>query len=207
MEERLTTTQLEEIVARVERLAERRDSELSREQVSEILADLHLPPELLDEALVQLQREKALKVQQKRRNWLIGSALGLIALIVVSTTFFTQKQQAILEQVTAQSDRLTLAQDRGENLSTVSRQAGNELFYRITLSSAPIGQKLALSCRWYAPDGQLVHTNNYTTKEITQATWNTLCRHQVDVGAPTGEWRVEAFLGDRQLSEATFTVQ
>jgi len=56
MENRLTQTQLTQIVAEVERLSNLRQSELDSEEVKEILQELRLPPELLNEALIQLRR-------------------------------------------------------------------------------------------------------------------------------------------------------
>jgi transcriptional regulator of met regulon len=68
MNNRLTQAQLSQIVAEVERLSQRRDDELEPEQVKQILQELSLPPELFDEALVQLRRREALAVQQRRNR-------------------------------------------------------------------------------------------------------------------------------------------
>lgn len=67
------------MVAEVERLSQRREAELDREQVKEILQELQLPDELLDEALVQIKRREALAKQQKR-NWAIGLVV-VVALV------------------------------------------------------------------------------------------------------------------------------
>jgi hypothetical protein len=107
----------------------------------------------------------------------------------------------------AQRDRVTLAQDNGGNLSTIRRQNSGEIFYRITLSDAPVGQRLSLSCNWINPSGEIVHQNRYQTKEITTPIWNTFCRHPLGSEMPVGIWKVEAFLGDRRLSDATFEVK
>jgi hypothetical protein len=70
-----------------------------------------------------------------------------------------------------------------------------------------VGQRLSLSCNWIDPSGQIVHQNRYQTKEITTPIWNTFCRHNLGSEMPVGTWKVEAFLGDRRLSDATFEVQ
>lgn len=207
MQQRLTPTQLEQVVAEVQKLSDRRQIELDTEQVKDILRTLDLPPELLDEALVQLQRHDALRVQQRRKHWLIGSAIGLGALLVVGTTLFFQNQQQTLLQISAQRDRLTLTQDDGGNLTTIPRQINGEIFYRVTLSDAPVGQELSLSCNWIDPSGQIVHQNQYQTRTITTPVWTTYCRHTVGAAAPVGQWQVQMVLGDRLLSGATFNVE
>jgi hypothetical protein len=207
MEQRLTDVQLEKVVAEVQRLSQRQQAELAPEQVREILRELNLPPEFLEEAMVQLDRREALAVQQKRDRWIISGFVGLIFLSVIGFVVITQNQQQMTARVMAQRDRVTLNQDNGGNLSTIRRQNGGQIFYRITLSDAPVGQRLSLSCNWIDPSGQIVHQNRYQTKEITTPIWNTFCRHQLGSEMPVGTWKVEAFLGDRRLSDATFEVQ
>ena len=207
MEQRLTDVQLEKVVAEVQRLSQRQQAELAPEQVREILRELNLPPELLEEAMVQLDRREALVIEQKRDRWIIGGFVGLIFLSVIGFLVFTQNEQQMTARVTAQRDRVTLNQDNGGNLNTVLRQNNGKIFYRITLSNAPVGQRLSLSCNWIDPSGQIVHQNHYQTKEITTPIWNTFCRHQLGSEMPVGTWKVEAFLGDRRLSDATFNVK
>ncbi|MGL5034249.1 MAG: DUF3859 domain-containing protein [Microcystaceae cyanobacterium] len=207
MEPRLTDAQLEKVVAEVQQLSQQTQAELAPEQVRDILQELSLPPELLEEAMVQLDRREALAAQQKRDRLLMGGFVGLIALSVIGFLVFTQNQQQMTARVTAQRDRVTLNQDNGGNLSTISRQNNDEIFYRITLADAPVGQRLSLSCNWIDPSGQIVHQNRYQTKEITTPIWNTFCRHQLGSEMPVGIWKVEAFLGDRRLSDASFEVK
>jgi len=57
MERKLTQTQLEQIIAEVQRLSEQQEAELDLEQVRDILRELNLPPELLEEAMVQFSDE------------------------------------------------------------------------------------------------------------------------------------------------------
>lgn len=207
MKQRLTQVQLDQVIAEVQRLSERQQAELDAEQVRGILQELNLPPDLLEEAMLQLHRREALAEQQRRYRWIVGSVVGLIALLLLGVTLFTQSQQQLLARVTAERDRITLAQDEGGDLSTVLRQGSGEVFYRVTLSEAPMGQKLSLSCNWIDPKGQIVHQNHYQTKEITTSVWNTVCRHTIGSAAPVGTWKVQMLLGDRLLSDATFVVK
>ncbi len=207
MEQRLTETQLQQVVAEVQQLSIRQESELSTAQVREILQELNLPPEFLEDALIQLHRREALKVQQRRNRWVwIGSAVAL-TLILLVTTLSLQQQHRMLSNVTVQRDHLTLTEDDGGNLSTVSRQANGEVFHRVTLSNAPVGGKLDLSCKWSDPSGQIVHQNRYQTKEIDTPVWNTFCHYNIGAAAPIGTWKVQAFVDNRLLSGATFEVK
>src|SRR4028118_1364989 len=98
MENRLTQTQLTQIVAEVERLSNLRQSELDSEEVKEILQELSLPPELLNEALIQLQRREALAQQQRRNRWIAG---GLAAAASgrggISGVYISKKETAARE--------------------------------------------------------------------------------------------------------------
>lgn len=207
MDRRLTDAQLQRLVAEVQRLSDRHQSELDAVEVQDILQQLDLSPEFLDDALVQLKRQDALVVQQRRRRWLTAGVTGVVALGLASWLWLGNRRQQQLAQVAAQGDRITLSQDDGGNLSQVTPQAsGSDLVYRITLADAPVGEQLALSCSWTDPDGQVVHQNQYRTKTITTAVWPTYCRYTIGPESPKGNWTVKAFVGDRQLSDATFTV-
>ena len=207
MEPRLTETQLQQVVAEVQQLALRRESELEATQVREILQELNLPPEFLEDAMIQLQRREALKVQQRRNRWIGGGVAAALALVLIGGAMFRQQQQQTLGNVTVGGSRITLAQDDGGAIETVSRQGNGELFYRVTLNRAPVGERLSLSCKWSDPTGQIVHENRYQTKEISSPTWNTVCRHNIGSAAPIGNWQVQAFIGDRLLSRGNFVVK
>ena len=86
MNNKLTQDQLAQVVAEVERLSQRREAELNREEVNQILQELSLPPDLLDDALVQVERRQALEVQQKRNRWIgISIAAVLVGIIAIVT--------------------------------------------------------------------------------------------------------------------------
>lgn len=207
MDRRLTDAQLQRLVAEVQRLSDRHQTELDTAEVQDILQQLNLSPEFLDDAMVQLKRQDALVVQQRRRRWLVAGMAGVVALGLASWLWLGNRQQQQLAVVVAQGDRITLSQDDGGSLSQVTPQAGgSELVYRIILADAPVGEQLALSCRWSDPSGQVVHQNQYRTQTITTSVWPTYCRYTVGPQSAKGNWTVAAFLGDRQISDATFTV-
>ena len=205
MNERLTPDQLTKIVGEVERLSQLRQQEIDRNQMQEILQELNLLPDLLDEAMVQVQRQEALVVQQRRhRNLAIGIVASLVILVGGGVFWWQQNQQG-LNRVAAQQDRVTLAADGGGSVTTVTRPA--EVVYQVTLKDAPVGRKLDLSCNWTALGDQVLKQNRYQTKEITSPVWNTHCKASIGSDAPTGTWTVRMFLGDRPLSDATFAVK
>jgi hypothetical protein len=206
MNQPLNQEQLNQIIAEVQGLQLRQEAELNQQQVKEILQDLNLPPELLDEALIQVRRKQALQVQE-RRHKLIG--LGVAAAVIMAiglTVFFHQQKSSLLANVSAQQDKITL-KSNNEILENISRQANSELVYRVTLKDAPIGKKLNFSCDWIDPNGQVVKQNNYQTREIKTSVWDTFCRYSINPTTPVGNWQVQMLLEGRKISEATFVVQ
>ncbi|MEH2264584.1 DUF3859 domain-containing protein [Nostoc sp.] len=207
MTQRLTQEQLSQIVTEVEGLQVRREAELDQQQVREILQELNLPPELLDEALIQLNRRQALEVQQRRNRWIASGVVALLIILSASTIFFIGQQNSALSRVSAQQDRITLVQNTGGDLKTISRQTNPEVFYRVTLKDAPLGKKLALSCNWVDPSGQIVKQNKYQTREINTSVWDTQCRYTINPAATVGNWQVQMFVEGRQISDETFEVK
>ncbi|MCC3406354.1 MAG: DUF3859 domain-containing protein [Microcoleus sp. PH2017_10_PVI_O_A] len=207
MENRLTQTQLTQIVAEVQRLSNLREAELSSAEVTQILQELGLPTELLDEALIQLQRREALAQQERRNRWIAGgvaaAAVGAIAL----TGFFIQQSRQALDRISVQQNRITSVQDDGGNLTVISRQNNPEIFYRTTLKDAPLGKKLSVTCDWIDPSGQVVKQNRYQTREIDKPVWNTQCRHQIGTAAASGNWQVKMFLESRAIGSTSFQVK
>ena len=207
MENRLTQTQLKQIVAEVERLSNLREAELSSEEVTQILQELSLPPELLNEALIQLQRREALAQQQRRNRWIVGGLAAAAVGAIAITGFYIQQNGQAIDRVSIQQNRITSVQDDGGNLTVISRKKNPEIFYRVTLKDAPIGKKLSLSCDWIDPSGQIVKQNRYQTREIDKPIWNTQCRYQIGNAAATGNWQVKMFLENRAIGSTSFQVK
>jgi hypothetical protein len=204
MEQRLTTQQLELIVGEVGRLANRQAEELDRSEIEKILVELNLPPELLDEAMIQVQRKEALVKQQQRNIGLAIVSVTALVIIIAGASLFSQAKNSSLAKITASADRITLAQSN-EDTQVVDR--GSELAYRVTLRDAPIGEKLNLTCNWLDPMNKIAHTNRFETKNITTPVWNTQCRYQLHSSAPIGNWKVQILLEDRALEQAPFEVK
>ncbi len=205
MEDKLTQEQMRELVGEVERLSQRRNEELNREQVEEILNELNLPRDLVDEAMMQLRRRDALSAEVKRNRWIGAGVLAIAAVALVggSVWFFNNKQQ--LTGVYANSEQSTLTVGR-EAIATVNRLENPQVTYGVTLQDAPLGQQLSLGCDWINPQGQVAYQNRYETKTIDKEVWPTQCKYRFNSGSPAGTWEVQMFLGDRLVSQTQFTV-
>jgi len=207
MENRLTQTQLKQIVAEVERLSQLREAELNSEEVKQVLQALSLPPELLNEALIQLQRREAMAEKQRRNRWIAGGLAAAAAGAIAITGFYIQQSRQAIDRVSIQQNRITSVQDDGGNMTVVSRQNNPEIFYRTTLKDAPVGKRLSLSCDWIDPSGQVVKQNRYQTREIDKPIWNTQCRYQIGTAAATGNWQVKMFVESRAIGSTSFEVK
>jgi hypothetical protein len=205
MNQRLTQEQLNQIIAEVQGLQLRQEAEFDQRQIQEILQELNLPPELLDEAVIQLRRRQALEVEQRRSKMIIAGVFATVIIAMGGFFFVNQQQSSLLANVSVQQDKITLADNR--TLPTIDRQSNPELFYRITLKDAPIGKKLSLTCNWIDPSGQIVKQNNYQTREIKTSIWDTYCRYTINSTANVGNWKVETLLEGRKISEETFIVK
>lgn len=207
MEERLTQAQLSQVIAEVEQLSQRREAELDKEQVKQILQELNLSSDLLDDALVQIRRREALAAVEQRNRWIAaGAIVALVGAIAATTVFIQQRQQAIANVYTYQS-RITLSQENGGNVSVIERQANPKVYYHVTLNEAPVGEKLALTCDWIAPKGEVAHQSRYQTRQVDNAVWSTYCYYQLSQNAAAGNWRVQMSLKDRPLSSSSFVVK
>ncbi len=205
MEKRLTTQQLTQVVGEVERLANREQDELDRSEVQKILLELNLPPELLDDAMIQISRKEALVKQRQYRIGVLVASLLALAMTGVGLMLFVQNKAQTISKISASSDRIALTPDQGENLKVVNK--GNNLAYLVTLNEAPVGEKLALNCTWLDPAGQVAHSNRFETKNITTPVWNTQCRYQLPANAASGSWQVQIKTGDRLIKQAPFDVK
>ncbi|MBR8840484.1 MAG: DUF3859 domain-containing protein [Stigonema ocellatum SAG 48.90 = DSM 106950] len=207
MTQRLTQEQLGQIIVEIGQLQQRREAELDPEQVKQILQELNLPPELLDEALLQLSRRIALAEQNKRNRWIAFGVVAALVVAIASSMIFIQQHNSTIAHVQVQQNRITLGQDDGSNLRTISRQTGLEIFYRVTLKDAPLGKKLDLWCDWIDPNGQIVKQNRYQTREINTSVWNTQCRYTINSATTPGNWKVQMLLEGRQIGNTEFEIK
>ena len=207
MNQKLNGDQLEQVVAEVERLHQNRQEELNREQVQEILQELNLPGDLLDEALVQVQRRSALAQQQRRHLWLgVGAIAGLVV-ILAGGAFWSYGTNQQIAAISSYEDSLSLAVEKGRNIQEINRQDSPEVYYRVSIQNAPLGRKLSLQCDWLDPTGQIAHQNRYQTREIDKSVWPTHCSYRFPTEAKVGQWEVRLLIGKKLISSETFIVK
>lgn len=206
MDTPFTQTQLTQLVAEVGQLSKQREEELSSEQVRQILLQLNLSDDLLDEAIVQLNRRKALSRQQKR-NWLIGGVIAVTLTGGIATTALLHQQyQQQIARVSVVQNRITLANSK-INAGQIDRQNKPKVFYRVTLQDAPLGDRLSPTCEWIDPSGQTVLQSTYQTQPTEKSVWTTYCFYQLKANTPPGTWQVQMSLEGRSLSRQTFVVK
>lgn len=210
MNDRLTEAQMAQVVAEVERLSQRREAEYNPEQVKEILQELNLPPELLEDAMVQLRRQEALEVQKRRNRWIMGGVVVALVGAIATTSIFIQNQRNVenaIANVSAANSLVTLTQNGASRANQIARQSNPRVYYRVTLQNAPVGEKLSLACDWIDPSGNIAHQSRYQTRQIDKSVWPTFCYHQLNSGSPAGSWKVQMLLGNRTLSTTRFDVR
>ncbi|HZS06200.1 MAG TPA: DUF3859 domain-containing protein [Blastocatellia bacterium] len=208
--ERLRNEQVAQVVAEVTRLAQRREDlqldSLERSQVEQILQELNLPPDLIDDALVQLRRKEALARERRRKKWIIAAATVALLALLTTAFWWTSHRNAIFARITGDQGRITGRVDSGSNMSTVTRN-GEEVNYHVTLRDVPLNERLSLDCKWTSPSGQVFKQNHWETQLTNQTVWPTFCKCQIGAAAEKGTWKVEMSLGGRVLSSTTFQVE
>ena len=205
--DRLTQAELDQVIAEIGKLSQRREAELDGEQVKQILQELNLPVDLLDDALVQLRRKQALAAERRRNRWIAAGVAAVLVGAIATTALFIPHRKSGHDQVSTEQSLVTLDQDDGRNLTVIDRQASPKAFYRVTLKQAPVGEKLPLTCDWIDPSGQVAHHNSYSTREINNPIWPTYCYYQFGPTSATGNWQVQMVLDGRILSTNPFIVK
>ena len=208
MQKRLTTKQVSQIVAEVERLSQRRQSEIEVEELEQILNELNLPDDLLDEAVMQVYRKQAMDKQKKRNRLIIGGALAVVVSAIFSTFFMQQQQQQALERINVYDSRVGFRRnDDSASLEEINRQSTPEIFYNVTLEDAPVGKQVELGCNWVDPNREIAHQNSWKTKTISKEVWNTHCRYKFKESVPAGNWLVQMTLDDEVITSNKFVVK
>jgi len=214
MQQRLTPEQVSQIVAEVERLSQRRQSEIEVEELQQILRELNLPDDLLDEAVMQVYRKQALDNQKNRNRWIIGGITAMV-LGAVGATFFMQKQQQqaqkqqqqALARINVYDSRVGFGRNDSASLEEIDRRKNPEVFYNVTLQDAPLGKQVQLGCNWVDPNREIAHQNSWETKTISKEVWNTHCRYTFKESLPPGNWLVQMTLDDEVITSNKFVVK
>ncbi|MCS6781620.1 MAG: hypothetical protein RMI89_03910 [Gloeomargarita sp. SKYBB_i_bin120] len=205
MTERLTREQLNQLIAEVQRIADRQLDTIGLAQAREILRELNLPDDLLEEALLQIRRRQAAKQQQLLNRLVVGGVALFLAVAIGGYVYLERRKESLIANVRSQAAQVTLAQRPEQPVQVVMRPS--EVVYRVTLVNAPVGQKLPMACDWVNPQGTVVHQNRYQTKQISTPLWNTRCRYRLSTADATGLWTVRMYVKDRLVSTTSFEVR
>ena len=206
MQQRLTPEQVSQIVAEVERLSQRRQSEIEVEELQQILRELNLPDDLLDEAVMQVYRKQALDNQKKRNRWIIGGITAVVMGAVAATFVMQQQQQQALKGI-SYDGRLGFRPNDSASLEEIERKNTPEVFYNVTLRDAPVGKQVKFGCNWLKPNREIAYKNSWKTKTIATDIWNTHCRYKFKENDATGKWIVQITLDDEAKTSNTFFVK
>ncbi len=207
MQKRLTPKQVSQIVGEVERLSQRRQSEIEVEELQQILHELNLPTDLLDEAVMQVYRKQAMDNQKKRNRLIIAGVLAVVVSAIAATFFMQQQQQQALERIKVDDSRISFRPNDSANVEQIERQKAPEVFYNVTLKDVPLGKQIALGCNWFDSNRKIVDRDSWKTKTIDKELWNTHCRYKFNENVPAGNWRVQMTLDDEVISSNSFVVK
>ncbi len=195
-QQRLTQKQVSQIVAEVERLSQRRESEIEVEELQQILQELNLSDDLLDEAVMQVYRKQALDKQNQRNRWIIGGVAAVLISAIAAVFFMQQQQEQAFAKIDFDNSRVGFRRNDSVSVEEIDRQKTPEVFYNVTLENAPVGKQVELGCNWVSPNREIAHRNNWKTKVIVSEVWNTHCRYKFNENDATGRWLVQMTLND-----------
>lgn len=198
---------LPEVVAEVDRLAQRDRDVLDPKEARAILAEVGLPPELLEEAQLELRRRDEEKARRRR---LLGIGLAAALVIAGGATAWvvsTRGRDAALAQTTGARSTLVDERTPGKDVSSARRAETPTLRLEVELARAPRGAEIALACNWTGPGGTVQHQNTWKTKPVDRDPWPTHCRFTVPSNAETGQWRVKMTQDGREIATRDMAIE
>lgn len=192
------------LVEEVSKLDSERQQMLDKSQVAKILDDLNLPSDLLNEALERLEYKKARERRQKAFK--LNSTVVAIAAVAIGIAYgyinATQVHQ--YDKISASDARITISADSAEALASV--KPGGTIFVHTVLHNVPVHKQLPLHAKWFTPDGNLFHENDWQTRDTTSSTWDTHAKVVIPDGAPSGKWMVQISVAGREVISKIFNV-
>lgn len=200
----LTQTQLDQIVAEIDRLQD--DAELNDHQIKEILQQLDLPHELLEDAIAQIHKRRLSLQKQQRQKIVLSTIAIMIAGLTATIAVVYQKQQNRIARIAALQDIVTL-ESSAKPVKQFDRTKDNQMLYRVTLKNAPINDRVTVGCQWTDSTGQIVHRSRYQTESISRSPWVVSCAAPLTSQSQTGTWNVKISVEERSMSNHTFAVK
>ncbi len=204
---KIKKSELDLIIAEIERLSQQKEQEINRQELIEILQELSLPIDQLDEALLIIKKKQTANRNKKKISFIfVLFFIGFIGYIAYENISWKNHQKA-LHNMIAIDGRITLEEDNKNNLEIINRQDSPRLHFRVTFKNTPVGKPLLLGCDWINSQGQIIHQNRYQTRPVEKDIWHTRCRYRIGKTSIPGTWQVKMFSGDRLLRSQTFQVK
>jgi len=139
---KINTEDLKLIISEIERSSSFKESHIDYQQLTEIITELNLPIELLDAAIVAVERNKKL-AQKRKKLMLIYTAISVLVVAGISyPTISLQKYQQALAKMMAIDSRITLEEDNKQNLEIINRENSPRLHFRVTFKDTPVSKPL-----------------------------------------------------------------
>jgi hypothetical protein len=199
--------QLPAVVAEVDRLAQRRRDVLDPEEARAVLAEVGLPPELLEEAQAELARREEAKAQRRRTLGVVLAAVLVISGAATAWIVSSRGTAAALAQTTGTRSVLYDERAPGKDVASVRRAEAPTLRFEVELAHAPRGAEVPLACDWSGPSGTVQHQGTWKTKPVDRDPWPTHCRFTVPSNAETGPWRVRMTQDGREIGARTVAIE
>ena len=139
---------------------------------------------------------------------LMWLALLCLVMMVVGAVLLgvLDREPVDFSKVKATSGRITAAKDDGEDHPRVNRRKPEELWFRVMLDPAPIGNVMPIECEWIGPDQKVAHRNRYQTQRISQSPWETHARFAMARTTATGRWTARMMCQGNVLHSKEFEV-
>jgi hypothetical protein len=140
----------------------------------------------------------------------VAGATLVAALVALGGWLFIKAREGrpLEKSVSAGGTRLTLGDSDREPLREDARRDERpDLYYHVTLTSAPVGERLTLGCDWVSPSGETARQNRYETRSITTEVWKTHCHQRFGLDSAAGRWTVRMTLDGRPLCSDSFTLR
>lgn len=193
---------LEEIVEEAQRLDDAEREKLTQEEKREVLRELDIAPETLEaaEAAVAARRAEAAK---KRRTMMVVAAAVIAVAGIAAGAFAWSRQTASLLAGIAVSEHAVSVDGKPAPFAS----PGVEVKLDATLTHAPVGHAVDLSCTWRDASGAVAHQNKWTTKTVDKEVWPTHCRTKLGSSAKSGTWSVTMEQNGRTIASDSFAVR
>lgn len=193
---------LEEIVEEAQRLEDAEREKLTQQEKREVLRELDIAPEKLEAAEAAVAARRAEEAKKRRTMMIVAAAIVAVAGIAAGAFAWSRHTAGLLAGIAVSEHAVSV-----DGKPAPFAAPGAEVKLDATLTHAPVGHAVELTCTWRDAGGAVAHQNKWTTKTIDREVWGTHCRTKLGASAPPGTWSVTMEQGGRTLAKDSFTVR